>query len=177
VTYGNLAYDNYAYDYDYIREKQTNRTERRARQERAAEPTAKRSIGNKPKKVKKISFAAKLVSIAVVAASAIFMIVQFVEVKETLSKLNDMQDQYAFEQSVTSQKSFELEQSVDLSKIEQEAENRLGMQRPDRHQIVYIDVPQNDVTEQTAGDVEGVKNRLSEMWKSVKSHIVDFFSI
>ena len=38
------------------------------------------------------------------------------------------------------QKAFELEESIDLSKIEAEATSRLGMHRPEKHQIVYIDV-------------------------------------
>lgn len=126
---------------------------------------------------KRISFPAKLAAVLVLTASAIFMIVQFVEVKETIAVMEERQSQYKFEESVTAQKSFELEQSIDLSKIEQEAVNRLGMQRPDRHQIVYIDVPQDDITEKTAGEVEGFGNRFSEIMKSIAGHIIEFFSI
>lgn len=133
-----------------------------------------RSVKRKPKR---ISFGAKLASVAVVTISAIVMIVQFVEVKETLAVLNETKEHYEFEKGVTSQKTFELEQSIDLSKIEQEATTRLGMKRPDRHQIVYIDVPKDDYTEKTAGEVEGFRNRAAELGKSIISHIVEFFSI
>ncbi|MGN0183427.1 MAG: hypothetical protein ACI4DP_13630 [Candidatus Ornithomonoglobus sp.] len=175
MTYGNLAYK-----YDYI---DGNRTDYRSREGRKSQASAarteeegmRRAAGKK--KTKKISFAAKVASIVVVTISAISMIVQFVEVKETLVVLNETKAQYAFEQSVTSQKSFELEQSIDLSKIEQEATTRLGMKRPERHQIVYIDVPKDDVTEKTAGEVEGFRNRTAAIVKSIISHIVEFFSI
>lgn len=168
MTYGNVAYD---YDY-YDREwEQAPRVKR--------EPEKK--TGNTEKTGKKaknsISFAEKIIAIAVLAVAAISMIVQFVEVKDTYSNLIEKREQYAFEQAVTSQKSYELEQSIDLSKIESEAVNRLGMKRPDRHQIVYIDVPKDDVTEKTALEVEGLGNRLSEGFKSVVSHIIEFFSI
>ncbi|MGN1116752.1 MAG: hypothetical protein ACI4TH_09300 [Candidatus Ornithomonoglobus sp.] len=175
MTYGNLAYK-----YDYIDE---NRTGYRSREDRQSPKaavnteTGKRRNTAERRKTKKISFPAKVASIVVVTISAISMIVQFVEVKETLAVLNETKSQYEFEQSVTSQKSFELEQSIDLSKIEQEATTRLGMKRPDRHQIVYIDVPKDDVTEKTAGEVEGFRNRAAAFGKSIISHIIEFFSI
>ncbi len=174
LTYGNLAYK-----HDYIDENTAYRG-REDKQEPKAAANAKagrmRDAAVK-QKTKKISFPAKVASIVVVTVSAISMIVQFVEVKETLAVLDQTKAQYEFEQSVTSQKSFELEQSIDLSKIEQEATDRLGMKRPDRHQIVYIDVPKDDVTEKTAGEVEGFRNRAVSFGKSIISHIVEFFSI
>ena len=103
-----------------------------------------------------------MASVLTVAVSAVFMITQFVEVNDSLSAMKTAQKQYAFEEAVTAQKAFELEQSIDLSKIEQEATVRLRMQRPDSHQIVYIDIPQEDVTEKTSGEVEGFKNRIQE---------------
>ncbi|MGN0162321.1 MAG: hypothetical protein ACI4EA_01890 [Candidatus Ornithomonoglobus sp.] len=175
MTYGNLAYK-----YDYIDGNKTGYRSRENRQSgKASANTASEQMRRaaERKKTKKISFPAKVASIVVVTISAISMIVQFVEVKETLAVLDEAKTQYAFEQSVTSQKSFELEQSIDLSKIEQEATTRLGMKRPERHQIVYIDVPKDDVTEKTAGEVEGFKNRAVAVGKSIISHIVEFFSI
>lgn len=175
MTYGNLAYK-----YDYIYKNKTGYKDRGDEPgTKSAVNTADRKMRSADgrKKTKEISFAAKVASIVIVTVSAISMIVQFVEVKETLAVLNDTKSQYEFEQSVTSQKSFELEQSIDLSKIEQEATTRLGMKRPDRHQIVYIDVPKDDVTETTAGEIEGLGNRASALWQSIISHIVEFFSI
>ncbi len=129
------------------------------------------------KKKNEISYLSKVISVLVLAASAIFMITQFVNVNETQTALEEKRSEYAFEESVTSQKSFELEQSVDLSKIEEEATTRLGMQRPEAHQIVYVDVKQDDVTEKTAGEVEGLGNRIAGFFSSVISNIIEFFSI
>lgn len=161
MTYGNLAYK-----YDYITEKQN-----------IEKPDDKTEVKKAVPKSKPISYAAKLLSVVVLTISAIFMIAQFVEVNETQADLSEARSQYEFEEAVTAQKAFELEQSIDLSKIEQEATNRLGMHRPDRHQIIYIDVPQDDVTEKTADEVEGFKNRFSGAVKSIMSNIVEFFSI
>lgn len=41
----------------------------------------------------------------------------------------------------------EISKETNLDKIRTAAENRLGMQRPDKYQIVYVKVPKNDYTE------------------------------
>ena len=161
MTQGNLAYK-----YGYVEEENYKK-----------QNTDKFRSGQRRVKVKKISYAEKVAAVIVVAVSAVFMITQFVEVNDSLSALKTAQKQYAFEEAVTAQKTFELEQSIDLSKIEQEATVRLRMQRPDSHQIVYIDIPQEDVVEKTSREVEGFRNRMHEWGKSVLSNIVDFFSI
>lgn len=161
MTQGNLAYK-----YGYVEE------ENYKKQNIDKAPGQQRKV-----RTKKISYAAKVASVLTVAVSAVFMITQFVEVNDSLSAMKTAQKQYAFEEAVTAQKAFELEQSIDLSKIEQEATVRLRMQRPDSHQIVYIDIPQEDVTEKTSGEVEGFRNRIQEWGKSLLSNIVDFFSI
>ena len=162
MTYGNLAYK-----YDY-------REEEKPREQKS---TVNKKRVKSRKKKNEISYLSKVISVLVLAASAIFMITQFVNVNETQTALEEKRSEYAFEESVTSQKSFELEQSVDLSKIEEEATTRLGMQRPEAHQIVYVDVKQDDVTEKTAGEVEGLGNRIAGFFSSVISNIIEFFSI
>ena len=114
---------------------------------------------------------AKVASVLTVAVSAVFMIVQYVTVHETQTALNAAISEYEFEESVTAQKAFELEESIDLSKIEAEATSRLGMHRPEKHQIVYLDVKKSDVTVKTAGEVEGFSNRFGNLMNSIKSNI------
>lgn len=40
----------------------------------------------------------------------------------------------------------EIENSIDIQKIKEFAEKELGMHKPDKHQIVYVKVPQSDFT-------------------------------
>lgn len=40
----------------------------------------------------------------------------------------------------------EIQNGMDLNKVREIAENKLGMQKPDKYQIVYIRVPKTDVT-------------------------------
>ncbi len=156
MTYGNLAYK-----YEYKESERKKNSENR-----------KVNISQN-----RISYPAKVASVLIVCLSALFMIMQFIEVHEIQSELGSVRSEYEFESAMTSQIAFELEQSIDLSKIEQEATERLGMHRPERHQIVYIDVKKSDMTEKTANQVEGFGNRFSEMVSEIVGNIVDFFSI
>lgn len=158
MTNGNLAYK-----YDY-----------REKEEKNEQVNKKKKVSSKRNE---ISYFAKLAAILVTSLSALFMIVQFIEVNEVQSALGDIRSEYEFESALTSQKAFELEQSIDLSKIEQEATARLGMHRPERHQIVYIDVKNSDMTVKTADEVEGIGNRISDMFDTLMGNIVSFFSI
>ena len=174
MTYGNLAYKNDYMDEKIVREKRKNTSVKHA--------PVKKNNRKKSKRVKRhrrqeISYLGKVACVIVLAVSAIFMIIQFVEANETQSALAKAKNQYNFELSVTSQKSFELEQSIDLSKIEKEATTRLGMRRPEKYQTIYLDVKRDDTTERTANEVEGFGNRIVKLFNSAISNIVDFFSI
>ena len=119
----------------------------------------------------------RICAILVLSLSAGFMISEFVAVNETKQQVALLEKELSAAESVTSQKMFELERSVDLSEIEEEATSRLGMQRPEKYQTIYVNVKQNDVTEKTAGDVESVTSRTLSGLKKIGSNIVSFFSI
>lgn len=163
MTYGNLALKR-----EYSEEEKV-----RQRRENKAKQNKVRRTRTKPA----LSFGGRVAAVIVVSLAAIFMIVQFIKVNETQTALNAARDKFRFEEAVTAQKSFELEQSIDLSKIEQEATSRLGMRLPEKHQVVYLDVQKDDTTERTADEVEGVTNRFVSGVKYIISHIVEFFSI
>lgn len=119
----------------------------------------------------------RIIYILIIAAAASFMITKFVAVHETKAQITKLEAQLDTMRANTSQKIFEMEQSVDLGNLEQEATNRLGMQRPEKYQMIYVDVKQDDVTEVTAGEVEGLKNNISSFFAKIKKNIVEAFSI
>lgn len=168
-----MIYGNLAYKYDYIEDKTATKQKNQVKR-----VNTKGAKSSKSKNTDTgLSYAGKICAVLAVAASAVFMIVQYVTVNDTQADLNSAAEQYRFEESVTSQKAFELEQSIDLSKIESEATSRLGMRRPEKHQIVYLDVKQSDATVKTAGEVEGFSNRFLNFIDRIKSNIIEFFSI
>ena len=119
----------------------------------------------------------RICAIIVLALSAGFMISEFVAVNETKQQIASLEKNLTSEESVTSQKMFELERSADLSEIEKEATTRLGMQRPEKYQTIYVNVKQNDVTEKTAGAVESLPSRAAAAVKKICGNIISFFSI
>lgn len=111
------------------------------------------------------------------AMSAGFMISEFVTVNETKQQVASLQKELDQIESATSQMVFDMEQSVDLAEIERQATTRLGMQRPEKYQTIYVNVRQEDYTESTAGEVEGIGNGITSLLKNIGGHIVQFFSI
>ena len=106
-----------------------------------------------------------------------FMISKFVAVNEMNQQVASLKSQLTTLESATSQMVFDLEQSVDLTKIEKEATTRLGMQRPEKYQTIYVNVKQDDMTEKTAGEVEGFGHGIVSVLKKIGGNIVQFFSI
>ena len=48
----------------------------------------------------------------------------------------------------------EIDKQMDISKIREAAEKKLGMQKPDKYQIVYVNVPKNDFTKVADAKIE-----------------------
>ena len=99
--------------------------------------------------------------------AASFMVLKFVAVEETNKRIKDLNKELAAQQTYTSEKTFALEQLVSLSAIEDAAMTRLGMQRPDKTQIVYVDIKKNDKTDIVCSEVEGTKNRVESKMKNL----------
>lgn len=135
----------------------------------------KKKIIEKRRKEKK--FISKTAFIClVIFSSSVFMISRYIELDSTNKMVSSLEKELKEAEAYTSQKSFELEQSVDLMKIEEEATTRLGMQRPEKYQIVYINMKNEDTTDVTANEVEGVKNNILEKVKEFKSNISGIFN-
>lgn len=157
MEYGNLVYGNLAY-------KEEPELKVKKAREVAKAPKQKLNL--------RIIFFAVLISFA-----AYFMISKQVAVFESDKEISRLSEKLETLKSTEVQKTFELEQSVDLAFIEKEATTRLNMQRPDQNQKVYVNVTGEDVTEITSGDAESVKNRVTNIAESVKKNIIGIFSI
>lgn len=112
-----------------------------------------------------------------VILAAVFMIGKNVSEYESELKIKSLQKELAEIESYTSQKLYELEENIDLTAVEEAAKTRLGMQRLNKNQTVYVNVKQDDVCELTAREVEGVKNRVAEAAVDLKQNVIGLFSI
>lgn len=168
MEYGNLAYK---YDYDYDIPIKEKRPQKKPDRIKNAKNHSRNAAARKKRHL------STMAAIIMMAASATYMISRFVQVNETEQQLAALEKELAQAQAYTSQKVFELEQSVDLTEIEKEATTRLNMQRPENYQTIYIDVKQDDMTEITANSVESLPNRILAGFKKIGEYIVNLFSI
>ena len=135
-------------------------------QENTARVQQKVSEHKKETKAKAKAQAAQLhkticVCAIMLALCAGFMISRNVAVYESKKEVESLQKELNQLKEYSSQKAFELDQNLDLELIEQTAISKLNMTRPEKYQIVYVNIKQDDVTEVTAGEVEGIKGALS----------------
>lgn len=170
MEYGNLAYK-------LPRQYEEPKRRRKPQTKTARVPKVKTVKRNREQMLVRSKNIRRICVTIVIAMSAGFMISQFVTVNETKQEVAMLESQLSELESVTSQMVFDLEQSVDLTEIEKEATTRLGMQRPEKYQTVYVNVKQDDITEKTADEVEGIGKGIISVFKKIGSNIVEFFSI
>lgn len=177
--YENLAYD-YSNHEEYSPEHINNKEKEEKRKQNGMKGKAKNDDNRAEKTVrrkkKKINTGI-LVSILSLSLSAGFMISEFVTVNEKRDEAAQLEEKLETTEAATSQKKHELDESVDRNVIMKEATTRLGMQTPEKYQIIYINVPREDVTNTTANSVEGMNNSVKNFFSKMFSDIVEFFSI
>lgn len=161
MGYGNLAYKE-EYVFDEIPQKTKQKT---------TENKSKKAPENKKVHLSYISWT------LAIASAAIFMVSSFVTVHDTRLEVSRLNSQLQEMKTVTNQKAFELEKSVNLSQIETEATTRLDMQRPENYQYVYVNVKREDTIEKTANGEESFAKNFGEALGKIFGNIVSIFSI
>ncbi len=138
--------DNLAYDFEYYGN--TARVKTKVQEHKQQ---------SKAKAKAKTASMYKTVSICAImlALCAGFMISRNVAVYESRNEVITLQKELNELKEYSSQKAFELEQSMDLEEIERWARETKNMTRPEKYQIVYVNIKQDDITEVKANDVEG----------------------
>ena len=158
MGYGNLAYKDDYYINDYIEQ-------------------PKKRPAPKKKKNYRLKYIRYITAIITMSLSAGYMISTFVAVNETRADIAALEKKLVEQEAITSQKAFDLDNSIDLATIEEEATTRLGMQTPEKYQTVNVNVDREDVTEKTVGEVENASGVIGGWIKNIFGHIVEFFSI
>ncbi len=77
---------------------------------------------------------------AIVFVLAIFMVYRYVQISETGAKINELQKKYSGLSGSAQELQSKIDKSIDLEGLEKRAEEDLGMVRPDRNQIFYVDM-------------------------------------
>ena len=108
---------------------------------------------------------------AVAAALAFTLLGRYALITEKTAKIESLKAELEVVNSMVVSEEFKLEKDIDLKKVEEIATGKLGMQRPEKHQLVYISMDNHDWCE-----VSGEKGAgfLASMAAGVLS-IVEYF--
>lgn len=146
-----MKYDNnLAYDFDF----EALKSEREEKLRKKKEESRAKAKAVRIKMQRTI-----VCCISIFALCAGFMISKNVTAYESKINVEKLQKELNSLKEYSSQKEFELDKKTDLYEVEEIATNKLGMVRPEKYQTVYVNIKQDDVTEVTADEVEGI-NRL-----------------
>ena len=159
MGYDNLAYalDNEAYEIE------VNAKRRKANQAKQQEIRKNRTL--------------IVCYVMMLLLAAVFMICKNISEYEGEIEIKKLEKEKAEIMSYISQKTFELEENVDLNTVEEIASSRLGMQRPTKNQTVYVNIKREDVCELTSKEVEGVKHRMQKTASGIKQNVIGSFSL
>ncbi|HOJ80304.1 MAG TPA: cell division protein FtsL [Clostridiales bacterium] len=87
-----------------------------------------------------------VMAILAVFAAGLAVVCRYAIITKVSYQINQKQKAYEEIKNENSLLRVQIETKTDLNEIKEVAENRLGMQMPDKSQIVYIKVPRNDYT-------------------------------
>ena len=91
------------------------------------------------------------------------------------SRVSELQAELEKITENNTQKLLDLEKSLDLKKVEEIAINELGMKRPEKYQIVYVDVQQSDYGEVTQTEKsEPVRGTFGAIRQSISAFLAYF---
>jgi cell division protein FtsL len=84
--------------------------------------------------------------ILVIFTIGLVLVYRYALITEIYYGLNILEKEYSEIKNENSRLRVAIETKTDLTQIKEFAEQSLGLQEPDRHQIVYIRIPKNDYT-------------------------------
>ena len=87
-----------------------------------------------------------VLSILTVFTAGLLIVYRFALITQISYNINESEKAYNVIRNENSLIRMQVERDTDLTRIKETAETRLGMQKPDKSQIVYVRVPKNDYT-------------------------------
>lgn len=133
-----------------------------AEQRKMARKKERARIRRSRERIRKLVIAAM---IAIVMAGAVGTVVGYIQVTDLTKKVEDKQGQLAQLESECTSLKAKKENSVDLSQVENYAENVLGLVKLDRSQEEYLELQKNDQVQVNEGS-SGVEKLASSFVKS-----------
>ncbi len=131
------------------------------------EPTPQPAIRHKKGPKRKVVSSITILFIAIAIAAVLFMMIYSrVELAKLVAEYSTLETQMEQLQTNNASLASELESNTGLAKVEDYAENTLGLKKLDKAQIEYVVVPNETVIEVVQEEDKGV-------WASIKNWFED----
>lgn len=127
-------------DYEYVHGSAARQLEYDVYEENQVLKAKKRYKSNRKIKLRMV------VAIIAVLAAGLAVMCRYAIITKMTYDLNQLEKDYDRMRNENSALKVQIETKTDLNEVKEAAENRLGMQMPDKSQIIYIKVPRNDYT-------------------------------
>ena len=93
-----------------------------------------------------VNLKAVILCVALAFIVCFVLLYRYAYITESTYKLNDIKKEYDSIRNTNYKLTVEIEENTDLNKIKEIAENDLGMHKPDKYQIVSVEVPKVSYT-------------------------------
>lgn len=116
----------------------------------------------------------KAVGLILIVFAACFVIIfRYVMITELSYKIDSLNKKYAEIQNEDTRLKVQINEQTDLQKIKLVAETKLGMTKPDKSQIVCVNVPRSDFTR--VSDINEAQTQVnSNMFALIRDKVVGF---
>ena len=123
--------------------------------------TARKTNNKNQAKTKPINQAKILMYIAIGFAALFIISYRYAVLDNTYASLKGLKSELAAVEKETAQLEANIESSLKLTTIEEEAKEQLGMQKRANDQIVYVSLPKTDYVESSS---EVIKEETNQNW-------------
>ena len=164
-----MAFNRYQYEtsprklkpeYETVQERYPKKSTARKSQKKAK---------TKPKKISK----AKVISYVAIGFVTLFVIsYRYAIIDKTYSNLKHLEGNLGTIKKETAQLEANIESSLNLATIKEEAESKLGMKKMNPEQIIYVTLPKTDYVETSSEQINDEKNNLN-WFMSIINKIID----
>lgn len=112
-----------------------------------------------------------ILRVALIALFAFFVLYRGVIITDKTNQLSEKKKELANLQAKNEKLQVEIEKSLDLARIEEIASEKLNMRRPEKYQIVYINLDRTDFVEKADGTASSAKDKATKLFNSIKSYL------
>jgi Cell division protein FtsL. len=112
-------------------------------------------------------------NIFLVFAMFIVVMLRYAQISQLNYESNVLKSQYSKLQSENQLLNIDIENAMDLKNIRQIAETKLDMHKPDKTQIVYVNIPKKDVTITASKE----QSKLVVIFDNIQDSLKKFLSV